>query len=56
LVVVPDDIAIVGFDNIEQAEHAATPISGVKDAVGLASGMAVDRLMRRASGAARDDG
>ena len=43
---VPQDVAIMGFDNIEFAEHAATPISSVNYAVGMVSELAVDRLMR----------
>jgi len=42
---VPDDMAIVGFDNIEFAEHAATPISSVDYAVGRVTELAVDRLI-----------
>lgn len=43
---VPRDVAIVGFDNIEFAEHAATPISSVNYAVDVVTQLAVDRLMR----------
>ena len=42
---VPDDMAIVGFDNIEFAEHAATPITSVDYAVGQVTELAVDRLI-----------
>ena len=42
---VPDDMAIVGFDNIEFAEHAATPISSVDYAVDRVTELAVDRLI-----------
>jgi LacI family transcriptional regulator len=43
---VPDDIAIVGFDNIEFAEYAGVPLSSVNYAVEVVTRMAVDRLMR----------
>ena len=43
---VPDDVAIVGFDNIEFAEYAAVPLSSVHYAVEVVTRMAVDRLMR----------
>ncbi len=43
---VPDDVAIVGFDNIEFAEYAAVPLSSVNYAVEVVTRMAVDRLMR----------
>lgn len=43
---VPDDIAIIGFDNIEYAEYAAVPLSTVNYAADIVSRMAVDRLMR----------
>jgi LacI family transcriptional regulator len=42
---VPRDMAIVGFDNIEFAEHAATPISSVDYAVNRVTELAVDRLI-----------
>jgi LacI family transcriptional regulator len=43
---VPDDVAIMGCDNIEFAEYAAVPISSVNYAVDVVSRLAVDRLMR----------
>jgi LacI family transcriptional regulator len=43
---VPDDLAIVGFDNIEFAEFASVPITSVNYAVDIVTRMAVDRLMR----------
>ena len=43
---VPDDVAIVGFDNIEFAEYASVPLSSVNYAVEVVTRMAVDRLMR----------
>ena len=43
---VPDDMAIVGFDNIEFAEYAGVPLSSVNYAVEIVTRMAVDRLMR----------
>jgi LacI family transcriptional regulator len=43
---VPDDIAIVGMDNIEFAEYASVPLSTVNYAVETVTRMAVDRLMR----------
>lgn len=43
---VPQDVSIIGFDNIEFAEHAATPISSVNYAVDMVTELAVDRLMR----------
>ncbi|KQX42050.1 transcriptional regulator [Devosia sp. Root436] len=42
---VPDDMAIVGFDNIEFAEYAATPISSVDYAVARVTELAVERLI-----------
>ena len=42
---VPEDMAIVGFDNIEFAEHAATPISSVDYAVERVTDLAVERLI-----------
>lgn len=43
---VPQDVAIIGFDNIEYAEYASTPLSTVNYAVDVVTRMAVDRLMR----------
>jgi DNA-binding LacI/PurR family transcriptional regulator len=42
---VPDQMAIVGFDNIEFAEYAATPISSVDYAVDQVTELAVERLV-----------
>ncbi|WFE74775.1 LacI family DNA-binding transcriptional regulator [Roseinatronobacter sp. S2] len=42
---VPEDLAIIGFDNIEYAEHATTPISSVNYDVALVTDLAVERLM-----------
>jgi LacI family transcriptional regulator len=43
---VPEDLAIVGMDNIEFAEHAAVPLTTVNYAAETITRMAVDRLMR----------
>lgn len=43
---VPEDVAIVGMDNIEFAEFAGVPLSSVNYAVETVTRMAVDRLMR----------
>jgi LacI family transcriptional regulator len=42
---VPQELAIVGFDNIEFAEHAATPLTSVDYAVGQVTELAVQRLI-----------
>lgn len=42
---VPQDVAIIGFDNIEYAEHAATPLSSVNYDVGMVTDLAVQRLI-----------
>lgn len=42
---VPQDVAIVGFDNIAFAEYAGVPLSSVNYAVETVTSMAVDRLM-----------
>ena len=47
---VPRDVAIIGFDNIEFAEHAATPISSVNYAVETVTDLAVERLIGLISG------
>jgi len=43
---VPDDLAIVGMDNIEFAEYAAVPLTTVNYAVETVTQMAVERLMQ----------
>jgi LacI family transcriptional regulator len=43
---VPDDMAIIGFDNIEYAQYATVPLSTVNYAADVLSRLAVDRLMR----------
>ncbi|MHA6298577.1 substrate-binding domain-containing protein [Devosia sp. CAU 1758] len=42
---VPEDVAIVGFDNIEFAEHAATPLTSVNYQIKLVTDLAVARLI-----------
>lgn len=42
---VPQDLAIVGFDNIEFGEYASTPLSSVDYPVGTVSRLAVQRLV-----------
>ncbi len=42
---VPQDLAIVGFDNIEFGEYAATPLSTVDYPVEMVSRLAVQRLV-----------
>jgi LacI family transcriptional regulator len=43
---VPQDVAIMGYDNIEYAEFAEPPLSTMNYAVDVVSRMAVDRIMR----------
>lgn len=43
---VPDDLAVMGFDNIAFGEFANPPLSTVNYDVGAVARMAVDRLMR----------
>lgn len=43
---VPDDVAIIGFYNIEFAEYAAVPLSTINYAVQMGTRMAVERLMQ----------
>ena len=42
---VPEDMAIVGFDNIQFAEHAVIPISSINYAIEEVSTLAVERLL-----------
>lgn len=44
-VVVPDDIAIIGYDNIDFAESAAVPLTSVKHPAALIGSTAVDLLI-----------
>jgi LacI family transcriptional regulator len=43
---VPQDVAIIGFDNIDFTSFAGTPLSTVNYAIDSLSDLAVDRLMR----------
>jgi LacI family transcriptional regulator len=43
---VPQDVAIIGFDNIEFAEYASVPLSTIKYAADVVSRKAVDRVMK----------
>jgi LacI family transcriptional regulator len=44
-IAVPDEVGIVGFDNIEFAEHAATPLTSVNYEIRLITDLAVARLL-----------
>jgi LacI family transcriptional regulator len=44
-VLVPDDIALIGYDNIEFAESAVVPLSSVKHPAALIGSTAVDLLI-----------
>ena len=44
-IAVPQDLAIVGFDNIEFGDYASTPLSSVDYPVGMVSRLAVQRLL-----------
>jgi LacI family transcriptional regulator len=43
---VPEQLSVVGFDNIESAELAVTSLSTIKNDVSLLAATAVDRLMQ----------
>ena len=43
---VPEDVAIIGFDNVEYAAYASVPLSSINYAVNDVSRLAVDRLMQ----------
>ena len=43
---VPDDLAIMGYDNLDSSEFASVPLSSVNYAADVVASMAVDRLMR----------
>jgi LacI family transcriptional regulator len=43
---VPEDISIMGYDNLDSSEFASVPLSSVNYAADIVAGMAVDRLMR----------
>ena len=42
---VPEDVAIVGFDNIEFGEYAVTPISTINYDVARVTALAVERVL-----------
>jgi LacI family transcriptional regulator len=44
-VLVPDDIALIGYDNIDFAESAVVPLSSVKHPAALIGSTAVDLLI-----------
>jgi LacI family transcriptional regulator len=43
---VPEELAIMGYDNLDGSEFASVPLSSVNYAADIVAGMAVDRLMR----------
>lgn len=42
---VPEDVAVIGFDNIEFGEFAATPVSTINYDVPRVTGLAIDRVI-----------
>ena len=42
---VPDEVAVIGFDNIDFAEYASVPLSTINYAADVVSRMAVERVM-----------
>jgi DNA-binding LacI/PurR family transcriptional regulator len=51
---VPDDVAMVGFDDIEIAEFAPAPLTTVSQPITEQARLAVERLFARLDGAGRD--
>jgi LacI family transcriptional regulator len=49
---VPDDIALLGYDDIDYAAAAVVPLSSVRQPAALIGSTAVDLLMRAAADAA----
>jgi LacI family transcriptional regulator len=43
---VPEDVALIGFDNLETSEFLATPLSSVNYEIEVVTRMAVERLLR----------
>ncbi|UIP57379.1 LacI family DNA-binding transcriptional regulator [Agromyces marinus] len=50
---VPDDIALIGYDDIDFAQSAVVPLSSIRQPAALIGSTAVDLLLREAS---RDEG
>ncbi len=51
---VPDDVAVVGFDDAPEAEKADPPLTTVRQSVSMLSATMVDLLLGRLSGEATD--
>jgi DNA-binding LacI/PurR family transcriptional regulator len=49
---VPDDVAIVGYDDIALAEHTAPPLTTIRQDVGLGAHLLVELLLKRIAGEA----
>ncbi|MEX0609509.1 MAG: GntR family transcriptional regulator [Balneolaceae bacterium] len=47
---VPDDIAIVGFDDIDQAKYATVPLTTIHQPVEQIGALAIDKLINRIEG------
>ncbi len=47
---IPEDIAIIGFDNIEQGEYAAVPLTTIQQPTGRIGAQAFDVLIRKIEG------
>ncbi|MEI5688627.1 MULTISPECIES: LacI family DNA-binding transcriptional regulator [Sphingomonas] len=48
---VPDDVKVIGFDDLDIARHTLPPLSSVRQDLAAGAGALVDALMRRLAGA-----
>ncbi len=48
-IVVPDDIAVIGYDDIDFAENAVVPLSSIRHPAGLIGSTAVDILLKESA-------
>jgi DNA-binding LacI/PurR family transcriptional regulator len=51
---VPEDVAVVGYNNFEPAQHLKVPLTTVNNPVFEMGKLAVNRLIRRIRGEVRD--
>jgi DNA-binding LacI/PurR family transcriptional regulator len=53
---VPEDVAVVGFDDIDEGRHASPPLTTVAVDLAVLAGAAVDSLVRRLADPSSPDG
>ncbi|HEX2145866.1 MAG TPA: substrate-binding domain-containing protein [Glycomyces sp.] len=52
--VVPDDVAVIGFDDVEDSEFSTPPLTIIDSGVAWVASRAVELLLARCAGVSQD--